>query len=235
MRHVLSLAILLSTGAAYADDPPGNPPAHTEPPRKELRGPATLPSNAQRVNRGVPAPLASGALRGRGDAGLPEGMQERMARLRERQAEMKARHERAKKIEVDLETAIQSKDSDPTETKKLLDEYRELRRDRQRDHRLKLHRRYRTELKRDEVKGELERHARRMARLVRLEALIATERKGAPRQKLLERVKALREAEAGRHERLMVSLVPTPPAAPPAGDPAEPAPAAAPASPGAAQ
>jgi hypothetical protein len=67
----------------------------------------------------------------------------------------------------------------------------------------------------DDVKAELERHARRLARLQRLEIVAATERSGAPRERLIDRLGKLRDLENTRHERAMKTLVPGAPAADP--------------------
>jgi hypothetical protein len=53
---------------------------------------------------------------------------------------------------------------------------------------------------------ELQLHARRLARLQRMEELVATERKGDERSKLLDKIDKLREHENQRHERAMQRL-----------------------------
>ncbi len=229
MRYLVSVAVLFAATSAFAEgpegpgagNPPGKPghrwegPAGSNSPRgarppgsgsggPEFRGPRPVGSNAE--SRG-PRPGSS--------SGMPEGMQERMAKLRERQAEMKERHERARKLDGELHTELHQKNPDAAALRKKFEEYKELRKDRQRDHRLTLHRRYRTALARPEVKQELERHARRSARLRRMEMVIATERKGADREKLLLRVTSLREQEDKRHDQAMTNLAPSPASATP--------------------
>lgn len=201
MRFSISAAVLLAATSALAQEPApaGSNPAHgpRHPfPMGQARGPGGEPIGAQGVR-----PSGSG---------MPGNFQDRMEKLRERQAEMRERHERARQLDDEIHADLKKKDVDVTALRAKLDEYKNLRRDRQRDQRLALHRRYRMALGLPPVKAELELHARRSARLFRMETLIATERKGPEREKLLARVSALREQENQRHEREMDKLAPQP-------------------------
>ena len=107
----------------------------------------------------------------------------------------------------------------PEELKKKLEELRTLRDDRRHEQRAFLHRRWGHDVGKPVAKDELERHARRLARLQRLEVLAATERTGDARKRLIARIEQLRALEEKRHEEAMKKLLPD---APPAVASAEP-------------
>jgi hypothetical protein len=76
-----------------------------------------------------------------------------------------------------------------------------------RERRRSLHARWGEAALGPKAKEELTLHARRMAKIRRMQFLAVTERKGEKRTLLLERLARLKDLERGRHERAMQALV----------------------------
>lgn len=146
---------------------------------------------------------------------IADHMRERMDRMQDRSHDLRERHERALTLSHDIREQLKNGNPHPAELKKQLEELQSMREDRRRDQRMSLQRRWGRGIRSPEVKDELERHARRLARLQRLEVVAATERAGDGRKKLIARIEALRTQEDKRHEEAMKKLVPD---APPAAD-----------------
>lgn len=147
------------------------------------------------------------------------------------------RHFRA--MQDDLRERFRAEKPDKEELKKKIAEWHEARDDRRRDHRARLMSRWGKTLAKADVNDELRLHARRTARLARMEEVAATEKAGDARAKLLERIEKLRKAEDERHKRAMERLASgaapvasgaaagsAAPATPPAAPSAAPTPAA---------
>jgi len=92
------------------------------------------------------------------------------------------------------------------ELKKSIEEWRAARDERRRERQQALAARWGSALGQPSVENELTLHARRMAHLQRMEEVIATEKTGAARQKLLDRVDKLRERENERHDNALKRL-----------------------------
>jgi myosin heavy subunit len=145
---------------------------------------------------------------------VSERFRERMDRMQERMHEMREKRERLHTLDREVAEALKSGNPHPEELKKKLEELRSLREDRRHEQRAFLHRRWGRDAFKPEAKDELERHARRLARLQRLEVIAATERTGDARKRLIARIEQLRALEEKRHEEAMKKLVPdAPPAA----------------------
>jgi hypothetical protein len=152
-------------------------------------------------------------------------MRDRLDRLRERGLEGRQRRERAAELRKSIDEQIKSGNPHPDELKKQLEELKSLRDDRRYEQRAFIRRHWGRAMHKPDVREELERHARRLARLQRLEVVAATERTGDQRKKLIERIEKLRTQENERHEEVMKKLVPEGPTPEPS---ASAAPAAAP-------
>lgn len=131
-------------------------------------------------------------------------MRDRFEQLRKRRVQ-RARAEQLRS-EIDGELAKDKPDRAILQQK--LAELAETRAERRRERQLSIRRRWGTLADREDVKQELERHARNQARLERMKFLAATERSGVARTRLLERLKRAQEAEAERHQRSMQALAP---------------------------
>jgi len=105
------------------------------------------------------------------------------------------------------------------ELKKSIEQWRAARDDRRRERQQALAARWGTALGQPNVANELTVHARRMAHLQRMEEVVAVEKTGAARQKLLDRVEKLRELENQRHERALSRLASRDAAAGPSATP----------------
>lgn len=92
------------------------------------------------------------------------------------------------------------------ELEKELQALRESRKERRQQHQLALKERWGASLAAPPVRAELERHERRMAKLNRLSLLAETERQGAAKDKLVQRIDQLTARENERHERKMTDL-----------------------------
>ncbi|HET9953398.1 MAG TPA: hypothetical protein VFQ61_02780 [Polyangiaceae bacterium] len=199
-------------------------------------------------DRAPPHPAASGArpvpsavrerlqqmMEKRGDR-QPGDLRDRMEQMRERIREARERREHVRTATHDLDEGLRKGDMKREDLDKRIDEYKKLRAERRLEHRAEIFRMWGLGLSQPEVKAELEMHARRMAKLRRLEILVATDRKGEKRKKLADRIDQLREREKERHHTAMVKLLPARAAAASAvaaasvPNPALPAPSASPA------
>jgi hypothetical protein len=139
---------------------------------------------------------------------MSEHMRERMERMKDRMHGSHERHERARKLNNEVAEQLRSGKADPEELKKKLEELKSLRNDRRSDQRAFLRQRWGGAVHKPDVKEELERHARRLARLQRLEVVVATERTGDQRKRLIDRIERMRAIENKRHETAMTKLVP---------------------------
>lgn len=110
------------------------------------------------------------------------------------------------RLDAELHAKFREKKLNPEELKKTLEEWRNAREERKSQHRRALLSRWGNALGRPNVEGELKLHAERMARLQRMEQLVATEKTGDTRERLLARIEKIREREASRHERAMHKL-----------------------------
>jgi hypothetical protein len=122
--------------------------------------------------------------------------------------ESRDRRVRVQTSQRELLEALRREKVDPAELKQKLSAFEALRSERRREQRARLHSRYGTAVTRPEVKSELEHHARRLARLQRMEVVAATEREGKAKQTLLDRIQNLRTLEETRHRKVMQELVP---------------------------
>jgi hypothetical protein len=139
---------------------------------------------------------------------MQDQMRERMEQLQGRGQEMRERHERANKLSSEIAEQLRKGNPHPDELKKQLEELKGLRDERRHEQRAFLRQHWGSAIHKPDVKDELERHARRMARLQRLEVLAATERTGDQRKKFIDRIEKMREQENKRHEEAMKKLVP---------------------------
>jgi hypothetical protein len=139
---------------------------------------------------------------------MSEHMRERMERMQGRSHEAHERHERARILGNEIAEQLRNGNPRPEELKKQLEELKSLREDRRQDQRAFLRQRWGGAVHKPDVKDELERHARRLARLQRLEIVAATERTGEPRKKFIARIEQMRTQENERHEKAMKRLVP---------------------------
>lgn len=137
-----------------------------------------------------------------------ESMRERMERAHDRMRDARGRHEHSRMLSNQIAEQLRNGNPRPDELKKQLEEFKALQADRRADQRALLHRRWGQAVQKPDVKDELERHARRLARLQRLEVVVATERTGDQRKRLIERIERMRTQENTRHEEAMKKLVP---------------------------
>lgn len=138
-------------------------------------------------------------------------MHDRFEQLRKRRIQ-RVRVEQLRK-ELDAELAKDKPDRAALQHR--LAELAETRSERGRQRQLSIRRRWGSVVDREDVKAELERHARNQARLERMKFVAATERSGAARTRLLDRIKRATDAEGERHQRKMQALTaPSAPAAP---------------------
>ena len=158
--------------------------------------------------------------------------QEREQRRAERRArfdQIRAQRARSRQLEqlkneIDGELAKEKPDRALLQQKTA--EYVAARADRSRDRQHAIRRRWGTHADRDDVKRELERHAKTQARIDRLKFLVATERTGAARTRLLERLKRVADLESERYEQTMQELTGRPRAPSPSSEPPKAAPPA---------
>jgi hypothetical protein len=169
-----------------------------------------------------PAPPASGAFRGRSaDAPRPSGSDgvrrvfpgqpgDLIDRLRNRvklpSDGPRARGRQARARERAFEQLLKNPDADPEEVRAKLKEMQEHQPELRRERRRALFARWGKTTADPRAKAELELHARRMARIRRMQVLASTERSGEKRTALLERLSRLRDLERGRHDRAMQAI-----------------------------
>lgn len=139
-----------------------------------------------------------------------EHMRQRVQELRELRDQR--RQGRALRAEIDAELAKAHPDRALLEQK--LAELSATRETRRRERQLILRRRFGEAANRDDLKQELERHAKNLARIDRMRFLAATERSGALRQRLVDRLTRIARLEEQRHQTALVRLVPPAVAAP---------------------
>jgi len=136
-----------------------------------------------------------------------ERMHEQIDRLRA--AVEQRRHVGKLKAEIEHELGQETPNRELLQKK--LEELAESRAERRRTRQLSLAHELGPSAEKPEVRGELERHARAVARLERIKFLAATERSGDSRKQLLERVARLSELEERRyHQRVRALLQPAP-------------------------
>lgn len=189
---IWSVSLILSAGVVRAEPPPrSSGPFRGRPAASAAPAPSAA-DGRRPIFPGLRGPdeLAE-RLRGRTKA--PDGPRTkgRLARSRERA----------------YEQTLRKPDATPEEIRQKLAELKEHSADLQRERRRSLHQRWGASAQKPEVKAELERHGRTLARLRRMQFLAATERQGEARAKLLERLGRLVNLERGRHERAMEALV----------------------------
>ena len=211
----LSLTACLAASSALAEPPqgaPGESPA--APPRSAAAGsePGNRPqAQSQGADKGSrPAPPGSAA-RDKARPLAPVGsgtpgndrMRERVEQMRERAKTARDRRARANELREELTLKFRDERVNPADLREKFKEFRELRIERRGEQRGRLRRRYGEALREPELKGELELHGRRVAELRRLQFLVATERTGPQRKKLMGRAEQLMDREIQRHEAVM--------------------------------
>lgn len=146
-------------------------------------------------------------------APLPSSVRERLELLkdkrRERVRERKEQRERIQQLAQDFERSLSRPDANPKELRAKQEELFAVRAERRRERRMELRKRFGRAIAEPAVRAELELHARRAARLKRLQFLAATERTGKKRTAVLARVDRLLVAENARHDQAMQRLVTT--------------------------
>lgn len=145
-----------------------------------------------------------------------------MDRMKDRLPGAHERHERARTLSNEVAEQLRNGNPNPEELKRKLEGLRLLRNERRHDQRAFLRQRWGNTVDKPDVKQELELHARRLARLQRLEVVVATERTGDQRKRLIARIERMRALENKRHETAMTKLVPEG-ASPPQGSASAPA------------
>lgn len=161
-----------------------------------------LASAARAEEPAESGPSDSNSLRG-------EQREQRRQERRARFEQIRAQHARRRQLEqlkhdIDAELTKENPDKALLEQKEA--EYAAARADRSRDRQRAIRRRWGALADRDDVKRELERHAKTRARIERLKFLAATERTGAVRTRLMERLKRVAELENEKYERNMQEL-----------------------------
>jgi hypothetical protein len=106
----------------------------------------------------------------------------------------------------EMRQKLRDKKFDPEQFKKQVAEWKESREKRREEQRQALIARWGAAVTKPTVADELRLHAKRLARLQRFEELIATEKQGDARTRMLDRVQKMREKEEQRHERAMQRL-----------------------------
>lgn len=129
----------------------------------------------------------------------------------------------------EMREKMREKKFDPEQFKKQVAEWKESREKRREEQRKALIQRWGAAVAKPTVADELRLHAKRLARLQRFEELIATDKQGDARTRMLDRVQKMREQEDQRHERAMQRLANEASPAAPAAASGGVAPAAAPA------
>lgn len=184
MNFPTTLALVLLVAAPAFADPPDGPGRANGPNRPFHGGPRGMPSGI--ASQVPPGPSAEGRFHGHGHGEhAGPGFHFMTAEMREK---------------------LRDKKFDPAEFKKQLAEWKEAREKRREEQRKMLISRWGAAIVKPTVAGELRLHAQRLARLQRFEELIATEKKGDERVRLLDRVQKMREREDSRHERAMQRL-----------------------------
>ncbi len=106
----------------------------------------------------------------------------------------------------EMRQKLRDKKFDPEQFKKQVAEWKESREKRREEQRQALIARWGAAVNKPTVADELRLHAKRLARLQRFEELIATEKQGDVRTRMLDRVQKMREKEEQRHESAMQRL-----------------------------
>lgn len=135
--------------------------------------------------------------------------QERRARFEQIRAQH-ARHRQLEQLKNEIDAELTKENPDKGLLRQKGAEYAAARADRSRDRQQAIRRRWGALADRDDVKRELERHAKTRARIERLKFLAATERTGAARTRLTERLKRVAELENEKYERNMQALTARP-------------------------
>ena len=187
---VFILALQLITISAWADEPPARPQ-----PRDTHQG--VGPDHSDSPPRG-------------------KALQERFQRFRQglldrpemRTFRDKTQREKVHGLRAELNEELKKPKPDAALLKKTIAELGSLRDDRRREHQFVALERWGDGVTTPQSKTELEQHARRDARLHRLEFLVATERSGAARARLQAKLAELQAIEEARHEKAMATLIP---------------------------
>ncbi|HET9932575.1 MAG TPA: hypothetical protein VFQ35_17855 [Polyangiaceae bacterium] len=119
---------------------------------------------------------------------------------------LRAQRQHAQQLKRDIDAELAKENPDRAVLAQKSAEYAEIRADRRRDRLLSIRRRWGTLADRPDFNRELERHARTQARIERLKFVAATERSGAARTRLLERINHLAELESERYQKTMQAL-----------------------------
>lgn len=213
---VVGSVTLLAASVAFGDPPAGGAPRppHSGPPGGppgRARGMDARPGPSGEHEHGGP-PGASSAPGHRGHDHDGDGDDERgRGRDRDRDGGPPGDGERGGRRHFrgmwnDLHEGFRSGKPNKDELKKKLDEWHAARDERRKDHREHLISRWGKALHKPDVTSELRRHSERMARLARMEEIVGTEKTGAERQKLLDRIDKLRNNENERHQKAMERL-----------------------------
>jgi hypothetical protein len=162
--------------------------------------------------QGQPSPRASSSaddIRVRGDhRRLPPEMLERLRNRVRMPADGSRASGRASRLrERAFDDAVKDPDGKGAEIAAKMQDLREHSAEVRRERRRTLHARWGGTALEPKAKEELALHARRMAKIRRMQFLAVTERKGEKRTLLLERLARLKDLERGRHERAMQALV----------------------------
>ena len=141
----------------------------------------------------------------------PQQRRERMHAEPERLRAAMEQRRHVGKLKAEIERELAQETPNRELLQKKLEELAESRAERGRARKLVLSHELGPSAQQPEVRRELERHARAVARLERIKYLAATERSGASRKRLLERVARMSELEERRHHhRVRALLYPTP-------------------------
>ncbi|HEX2732992.1 MAG TPA: hypothetical protein VHM70_15390 [Polyangiaceae bacterium] len=205
MVSIVALSSLWALGAQAQGAPSGAPPGHGQPPAAGKPGPG----------HGLGGPGLGhanlGDLKERMGQGLPPGFADRAARLKERAAQLR---KEGKTQEADAleKQADRIASSPPPELGAMNPANKAKVRQARKLARVKLlQRRYGDALKKNDVRQEIETHARRSANLSRMKALVGLRPDGDDKQKetktkLIERINRLMARENARHSRHMAQL-----------------------------
>ncbi len=162
------------------------------------------------------APSSSDDVRVRGEhRRLPPEMLERL-RNRTRLSPDRASGRAVRQRERAFDEAVKDPDGKGAEIAARMQDLRESSAEVRRERRRVLHARWGEAALDPKAKEELTVHARRMAKIRRMQFLAVTERQGEKRTLVLERLARLKDLERGRHERAMQALVGDKPVAKPA-------------------
>jgi hypothetical protein len=212
IRRIVTTIALCSLGALNAQAQPASPgePGRPEAPGKG-RGPDKPSQPGKPPGKGEPAGDLAGKPGAKGGpADKDERQQERIAKLKERIAQLR-KDGKDKQAEV-LEKQVERLASGAPGPGEKSEANRQKVRQARKLARVKLlQRRYGESLKNQDVRGEVELHARRSAHLSRMKELVSARADGddkqkAAKQKMVDRINRLMARENARHSRTMAQL-----------------------------